>query len=210
MKRALVIVAAIAAAAPAHALDWQDFGAGEAPAESPWKDFDAPASPEEMIALGVATDLAEMMRNRTAGAGTLLRGAEGEPPLGLQWPIESTGSVTLVQQLRAELGKRGLVVFVSERNYGTGPDRVAIARAAEPFEVIAKRSVPPALKPEEWVAKLRAWHAKAPWDLLGAGVDWLEIEFREAPADPDRWVDEIVAAAPAVAESRDGRTALRE
>lgn len=206
----LVLAAAIGVASPALAIDWKDFSGGDAPTASPWKEFDAPASPEEMSALGVDAELAEMMRNRTSGTGTLLEGADRDAPIGVEWPIESTASVTLVQQLRAELGKRGLVVFVADRNYGTGPDHVAIVRATEPFEVIAKRVVPPGRNREEWIAKLRAWHAEAPWDLLGAGEDWLEIEFRAALANPDRWVDEIATAAPSVTQGSDGRVALRE
>jgi hypothetical protein len=204
----VVVLAALALATPVLALDWKDFGGGEAPPEVPWKELDAPASPEEMSALGVDADLAEMMRNRTGAQGTLLRGADRDAPIGIQWPIESTASVNLVQQLRAELGKRGLVVFVADRSYGTGPDRVAIVRASEPFEVIDKRIASP--EKEARLAKLRAWHAQAAWDLLGAGEDWVEIEFREPLANPEHWVAEIVAAAPPVGDGADSRIALRE
>ena len=195
-------------ASPALALDWKDFGGADAPAESPWKEFDAPATPEEMSALGVDAELAEMMRNRTGGQGTLLRGADRDAPIGIQWPMESTGSVKLAQQLRAELAKQGLVVFVADRSYGTGPDHVAIVRASEPIEVVAKRIASP--QKEARLAKLRAWRAEAVWDLLGAGEDWVEIEFREPPANPERWVAEIIAAAPPVGDGADSRIALRE
>ena len=205
---ALGLLLAATIASPALALDWKDFGGAEAPAESPWKEFDAPASPEEMTALGVDAELAEMMRNRTGGHGTLLRGADRDAPIGIQWPIESTGSVKLVQQLRAELGKRGLVVFVADRNYGTGPDHVGIVRASEPIEVIAKRIA--SREKERRLAKLRAWHAEAAWDLLGTGEDWVEIEFREPLANPEHWVTEIVAIAPPVGDGADSRIALRE
>ena len=209
MMRALLFGVALAVASPALALDWKDFTGGEAtPAPSPWKEFDTPASPEEMTALGVDADLAEMMRNRTGGPGTLLRGADRDAPIGIQWSIEPTGPVKLVQQLRAELGKRGLVVFVAERNYGTGPDHVAVVRASDPFDVIAKRIT--SHDQQTRLAKLRAWHAEAAWDLLGAGEDWLEIEFREPLANPDRWVAEITALAPAAAEGAEARTALKD
>ena len=207
-KRAALGLLLASLASPAAALDWKDFGGGETPPASPWKEFDAPASPEEMSALGVDADLAEMMRNRTGGEGTLLRGADRDAPIGIQWPIESTGSVKLVQQLRAELGKRGLVVFVADRTYGTGPDHVAIVRASEPVEVVAKRIA--AHEKEARLAKLRAWQTAAAWDLLGAGEDWVEIEFREPLANPEHWVGEIIAVAPPVGDGADSRVALRE
>jgi hypothetical protein len=207
-RAALGLLLLASMASSAAALDWKDFSGEKAPAESPWKEFDAPASPEEMTALGVDAELAEMMRNRTGGQGTLLRGADRDAPIGIQWPIESTGSVKLVQQLRAELGKRGLVVFVADRSYGTGPDHVAIVRASEPIEVVATRIA--SHGKDARLAKLRAWHAEAAWDLLGAGEDWVEIEFREPLANPEHWVAEIIAVAPPVGDGADSRVALRE
>src|SRR6185503_10271544 len=197
VRRALAVALALTttSAVSAHAFDWKGMPSDE-PVERTWKDLDAPASPEEMSALGVDADLAEMMRNRTAGPPTLLHGASADAPLGLQWPVEATASVGLVGQLRAELAKRGLVIFVADRSFGTGPDHVALVRAADPVDVVSKRVIPPGMKLEDWTARLREWQAKSPWDLVGVGKDWLEIEFREPPAKPDWWVEEITRIAP--------------
>ena len=211
MKPLAVIVATLVLSAPALAFDWKDFTGDAPPTERTWKEFDAPASADEMKALGVDTDLAEMMRNRTSGPGTLLRGADDDAPIGLQWPTESTASVALVRQLRDELVKRGFVIFVAERNFGTGPDHVGLMQGAEPESVIVKRVVPPGLARDAWLERLRGWRKDAPWDLVGVGADWLEIEFREAPPKPERWLEEIGRIAPAsFGGAPEGRDAFRE
>jgi hypothetical protein len=102
------------------------------------------------------------------------------------------------------------VIFVAERSFGTAPDHVGLVRAAEPVEVVLNRTVPPGISAEEWMVRLRGWWKEAAWELLGVGEDWLEIDFPEAPARPDYWVEEIARTAPAAVEGADAKSTLRD
>ena len=173
---------------PAAAFEWGGLFGGEekpTPQEHPWAEGIGPASDEEIRALGVGTALAETIRSRTSGDPALLRGAVEETPIGLVWPVGPTASTTLVRDLREDLARRGFAFFVARRRFGTGPDEVGLVKGVEPLELLEHLGTPGAkagVSTEDVRRRLDEWARIAEWSLLGAGPDWIEIDFDPVPA----------------------------
>lgn len=184
------LICGLVAASPAAAIAWGGLFGGEeepAPEQHPWADGTAPASDDEIRALGVTSELAEMLRNRTGTDPGLFRGAAEETPIGLVWRVGPTASTRLVRDLREELARRGFTFFVAHRRFGTGADEVALVRVEKPLDVLERVGAPGAkagLSTADVVRRLDEWARIAEWSLLGAGADWIEIDFDPVPA-PD-------------------------
>lgn len=220
MKRvtASLVLSILLAAAPAAGFDFGGLFGSEPepePAEHPWSSGRGPASEAEIRALGVPSELAEMLRNRTSGDSSLLRIGE-QAPIGLVWPVRATESTKLVRDLRDELARRGFAFFVATRRFGVGPDEVGLVRAEKPLDLIARLGTPGAkagLSSADLVARLESWNRIAEGSVLGAGVDWIEIDFDPVPTDDvlARILDEASTLAPAaVPADPAARAAVRE
>lgn len=154
----------------------------------PWKEVEGPASDKDVKALGFDADVVALLDGKTGRKADVLYGPRGSkwPGVGLVWGAEAKAADAIVHQSREALAAKGYVVFVAERNYGTELDQVGVVKSADRFApILALGTAGPSFEVStpDVIAKLQQWDRRAPLDLLGAGPDWLEIEFRQVPAD---------------------------
>jgi len=212
----LAAVLFVALGTPVLAFEWGNLLGNDEEArgaDHPWQVGIGPASDDEIRAVGIGLEIAEMMRNRTGGAARLYRIAGVDTPLGLVWSIDAPSAAPLVQNLREELLRQKLVVFVATRRFGTGLDEIGIVGVESPEALLAKLGTGGKEVDKAGVAlltQLRSWSSAPGWDLVGAGKDWIEIEFRTPPADADRLLEEAGRLAPAAIGPDDERAHVRD
>lgn len=197
-------------ASPARSRTWAE----PTPAPHPWKESTR-ASDQDVAALGFDPAVVELLDEKTAAKADLLYGPKGSrwPAMGLAWPVESTRSDGLMRSERAGLAARGYVLFLAERNYGTDPDRIAIVKATDPLAPVALRETAgPDGKTtnRRLLERLRRWGAETPFDLLGAGPDWVEIELRQVPGELEAFVRSVGEIAPDAVGGEAGSAARLE
>ncbi len=126
------------------------------------------------------------------------------PVSGLSVDVPAAKAKRAVRELRG-LAPRGIVVFVSEQNFGIGgkPDRVSVMVAESMYDVLVTVGTSGwnyDLSPESVAKRLREWDRRYGLVLVGAGNDWFEAEFMKRPEDMPAFAREVYAFCPDVVD----------
>jgi hypothetical protein len=182
-------------------------GAGDLFGENrdhPWKEAPEPVDEDEIRALEFDPDVVASLDRRTGSSAELLFGRNADKPIGLAWRVGSTVADGIVRGERGGLRAKGYVVFLAERSYGTALDRIGVVKTSDPLAPVTLSGTGgPGHSTMDVLLKLRDWQRQTPFDLVGAGADWLEIELRAVPEDVGRLAASARELAPE-AVGRDG------
>ena len=116
-----------------------------------------------------------------------------------------TGDIAL-DAVRLQLHGTPFRAYLNDRNYGYGPDKIAIVRVDDfgYLAIVRTDGVNHDVTHEQVVARYKAWNAKYGLVLVGAGQDWLEAKFRTPPEDWQAFAKEVAAFCPDVVEQGTG------
>jgi Zn-dependent protease len=174
---------------------------------------------EEKLAAEAGIDAGILLRLKRLAGGEIKR-LEGRdeqerplPAAGATLAIPSAVSDVLVLRLREELLGQGYLLFVDEKAYGNGPDRVGLLKGSDPFEILRLKRTDGANHGhanKDVIARLQEWQGRTPFVIVGAGRDWVDIEFRETPADLPAFAAEVGRFCPDAIEQGVGSVAELE
>lgn len=116
-----------------------------------------------------------------------------------------TGDATL-DQVRLQLHGTPFRAYLHDRNYGYGPDRIAIVRSDDLgyLAIVRTEGVDRDVTHAQVIERYKAWNAKYGLVLVGAGQDWLEAKFRTPPGDWNAFAEEVAKFCPDVVEQGTG------
>jgi len=116
-----------------------------------------------------------------------------------------TGDTTL-DQIRLQLHGTPFRAYLNDRNYGYGPDKIAIVRADDLgyLAIVHTDGVNRDVTHAQVIERYKAWNAKYGLVLVGAGPDWLEARFRSPPTDWKAFAEEVAKFCPDVVEQGTG------
>jgi len=119
--------------------------------------------------------------------------------------MSGTGDATL-EQVRLQLHGTSFRAYLNVRNYGYGPDKIAIVRADDLgyLAIVRTDGINRDVTHEQVIARYKAWNAKYGLVLVGAGQDWLEAKFRTPPGDWNAFAEEVAKFCPDVVEQGTG------
>ncbi len=103
----------------------------------------------------------------------------------------SINNQDIVFSLRFPLFLSGYLVFAAD-NYEAR--NVGVLKGNDQFEIVKvmnTNGINYGHNNEEVIIKLQKWMEKYPFDIIGAGIDWVEIEFREIPKDLNSFSKEV-------------------
>jgi hypothetical protein len=109
----------------------------------------------------------------------------------------------IVDIYRKRLKEKGYLIFTSEDNFSMKNDKVAVLRAKDQFEILLTMQTDGVnydLDNAMIIEKLKAWNGKAPFEIVGAGMDWLEARFVEQPEDMLAFSEEVYEFCPDVVD----------
>ncbi len=134
------------------------------------------------------------------------------PGISVLVPVERTESV--LGSLRKKLQHRGYLTFVVERKSSSQSDRIGIIRSTDQFDILRIMQTDGEdsdVINQDVIDRLHAWEQKAPFDILGAGEDWVELSFRRLPDDVRGFAGEVYNFCPdAVTEGPGGIEGLAQ
>lgn len=113
----------------------------------------------------------------------------------------------LIAQLKQALNGKGYIVFRSEQNFGHAPDEIAVLRSTDPFDILRCKSTEAPnyeIDNASLIATLKSWHAETPFEIIGAGHDWVEVRFHQLPADLEAMAEKVFAFCPDTIEQGSG------
>ena len=116
-----------------------------------------------------------------------------------------TGDATL-DQVRLQLHGTSFRAYLNDRNYGYGPDKIAIVRSDDLgyLAIVRTDGVNRDVTHAQVIERYKAWDAKYGLVLVGAGQDWLEAKFRTPPNDWKAFAEEVAKFCPDVVDKGTG------
>jgi hypothetical protein len=114
--------------------------------------------------------------------------------------------------LRERLKSRKYMVFLIESINALKTDKLAVIKGTDPYDILTimhTNGDDDDVSHEDVVNKLKQWAKRCPFEIVGAGNDWVEIEFRIMPRDLKAFVEEVYEFSPdAVGEGAGNFTRL--
>jgi hypothetical protein len=128
----------------------------------------------------------------------------GEPKAapGLMIDVDQDDAMRSLGALRAALGGE-FTVFIAERQYGFGPDRLAVIRSSDQFEplrIMQTNGLNYDVSPDAVIERLQQWDTEFGLEIHGVGFDWVEASFREQPADMAAFAAQVYQWCPDVVD----------
>ena len=102
--------------------------------------------------------------------------------VGLSLQINEGEAERTVMELQTELKPFGLLAFICEGN--GKKSRVGIIKGQDQFDILKVQQTNGDnydISNEDVITKLRIWHHKHPFIIIGADYDWVEAIFTEIP-----------------------------
>jgi hypothetical protein len=119
------------------------------------------------------------------------------PGISVSVPEDKTDSV--LASLRKKLVPRHYLPFVAEMNEGLKTDKIGIIKGTDQYEILRIMHTDGDeydITNEDVIDRLKEWEKIAPFDIIGADSDWVELEFKTLPKDLKTFVEEVYDFSP--------------
>ncbi len=129
---------------------------------------------------------------------------------GVVVSVSQTRTEAVLRSLREKLHRRKYMAFIIEINNAIKRDKIAVIRGTDQFDILQvmhTNGEEDDVSHEEVVERLKVWHKKYPFEIIGAENDWVEIEFRSVPADLKALAEEVEDFSPDAVDEGAGSVA---
>lgn len=109
----------------------------------------------------------------------------------------------MVLKLNDQFKEKGYFIYISEQNFGYESDEVSVLKATNQFEILMVEEtdgINYGLENKDVIAKLREWNIKYPFQIIGAGFDWVEAIFVKKPSDMKAFSKELYEFCPDIVD----------
>ncbi len=123
------------------------------------------------------------------------------PEKGFTFQVYRRRAELLIQSLRPQLARRGHLIFMAATGTGGSAATVAVIKGGDQYDILRVMrtcDVNGDRTTDDVIAKLKEWEQRYPFNIRGAGFDWLEATFRKLPADMAAFAQEVNSFCPDV------------
>ena len=120
---------------------------------------------------------------------------------GLSFTSGEQQSYALIKRLAEEMQASGYQIFIQELGYSYTPDRIAIIKSKNKFDILRVRktlALTAGLSTRQIISKLQDWDKRYGLLLIGAGYNWLKAELIKLPDNIEQFSNEVLAFCPEV------------
>jgi hypothetical protein len=114
------------------------------------------------------------------------------PGIAISVPEDKTDDI--LSSLRKKLFPLKYMAFVVEMNAGLKIDKIGILKGTDQYEILRimhSDGDDYDISNQDVIDRLKEWEIHSPFDILGADVDWVEIEFKILPKDLKAFTEEV-------------------
>ena len=118
---------------------------------------------------------------------------------GLSVQVPHSRSERVREALKSRLAPYACLVFFAEIDESIKRDRIGIIKGIDQFTILGVMQTNGEeyeVSHEEVVEQLREWNRLAPFKIIGAGNDWVELEFMVLPEDIKAFAEEVYDFSP--------------
>jgi hypothetical protein len=129
---------------------------------------------------------------------------------GLSVPVPEDRTEHVLYALRKKLAPLKYMAFVVEMNESINADTIGVLKGTDQYQILRIMHTDGDqydISNEDVIERLKDWGKSAPLDIIGAGNDWVEIEFRTLPKDLKAFSEEVYDFCPDAVDQGPGTTA---
>ena len=118
---------------------------------------------------------------------------------GFCFEIERARGESIQRTLRERFTRKGYLFFFTELGVYRPPATLAAIRGTDPYDIlrlVGTEDVNGDRTTENIIAVLREWESRYPFQITGAGRDWVECRLRKNPDDMLAFAREVIRLAP--------------
>lgn len=130
---------------------------------------------------------------------------------GLSISVPLDKSKAVLSELRKKLRPVKYAAFIVEENEQVNTARIGIIRDTDRYEILRMmqtNGLGYEISTQDIIDRLKDWEKCSEFDIVGAGNDWLELEFKRLPQDIKSFVQEVQDFCPDAAD--EGLVGLEE
>lgn len=113
---------------------------------------------------------------------------------GIAVSVPEDRSDRILESLRHKLRPLKYMPFVVEMNEGLKIDKIGVLKGTDQYAILRIMHTDGEdyeIANEDVIDRLMEWQKTSPFDIIGAGSDWVEIEFKTLPKDLNAFADEV-------------------
>jgi hypothetical protein len=129
---------------------------------------------------------------------------------GVSVPVPEEKTDEILHALRKKLAPLKYMAFVVEMNESINMDKIGVLKGTDQYQILRLMHTAGDqydISSEDVIGRLKDWEKTSPLDIIGAGNDWVEIEFRTLPRDLKAFVEEVYDFCPDAVDEGPGTTA---
>ena len=109
-----------------------------------------------------------------------------ETTVGIYFSALEEKAEEIVEQLQPQINQFGYLAFASERSFEEGSTcKIGIIKCNDQFEILKILQTNGEnydISNEDIISKLRQWHKRYPFIIIGADFDWIEAKYTVLPS----------------------------
>ncbi len=153
------------------------------------------------------TNIALLLKKETGSTIQQLEGYDSQNDdyvnvQGVKLKVSEKITLPIVQKLRKELLGKGYLIFVSEENV-EGENAIGVLKTSDQFEILRIMGTNGAnydLTTNDIIAKVQGWDNDYGFEILGAGMDFIEGRLGKTPDEIPAFAKEIYAFCPDIVD----------
>jgi hypothetical protein len=129
---------------------------------------------------------------------------------GVSVPVPEDKTDDVLTALRRKLAPFKYMAFVIEMNETISTGTIGVLKGTDQYEILRIMHTDGDqydISNEDVIERLKEWEKTSPLDIIGAGNDWVEVEFRKLPKDLKAFVEEVYDFCPDAVDQGPGTTA---
>jgi hypothetical protein len=181
------------------------------PSVQPSSPGKAPLSDEDAIRdAGLDKEVIAIIRKETSEPFERLMGSDEEfnesKAQGVVVKAGSEGAEKMALKLRPELMKKGYISYITDV-MGDDSSKMTIMKGTDPYDILVLKKtngINYEHSNADVIAKLKEWEKRCPFVILGASMDWVQLELAEVPPDCDDFAKEVYRFCPDIVDQGTG------
>jgi len=122
---------------------------------------------------------------------------------GFSFKAEQGKANEIVYELKDRLKNKGYLIYISDVNFGYSSDEISLLKSNDQFDILRVEEtdgINYGFENKDVIAKLQEWNNIYPFQIISAGLDWVEAIFIKRPDNMRKFAKELYEFCPDIVE----------
>lgn len=126
---------------------------------------------------------------------------------GVSFKVDERKAREVVFSLKDKFLSKGYLIYISESNFGYKPDEITIIKSKNQFDILIleeTNGINYGIENDSVIKTLKNWNEQHPFQIIGAGFDYIEAVFIVPPTDIKTFAKKVYEFCPDIVEQGTG------